>query len=155
MLDVVKVGQKLKDARLNNKLSQEEIANKIYVTRQAVSNWEMGISLPTIDSLIMLTKIYNSPIEELLCLDEDIVLKENIFEGHSRPFIIKQIIERKLKVDLVEVFYQFSKKERRIIIKAVKDRKIIVNKERFSEILTKDEKNLLFRKRKGVKNYEY
>lgn len=151
MLDVIKVGQKLKDTRLKNKLSQEEIANKIYVTRQAVSNWEMGISLPTIDSLIMLTKIYHSPIEELLCLDEDIILKENIFEGHSRDFIIKQIIERKLKVDLVEVFYQFSKKERRQIIRAIKDKKIIVDRNNFMEILTKDEKNLLFKKRKGVK----
>ena len=92
MLDVVKIGQQLKLLRLNQNLSQEEVATAIYVTRQAVSSWEMGISLPAIDSLIALVKIYHASVEEMLCLDEEIIVGENIFDGHSRPFIIKMII---------------------------------------------------------------
>lgn len=148
MLDVVKIGQQLKLLRLNQNLSQEEVATAIYVTRQAVSSWEMGISLPAIDSLIALVKIYHASVEEMLCLDEEIIVGENIFDGHSRPFIIKMIIEGKIKVDLVEVFYQFSKNERYTIIRAVNENKIQIDRELFSEVLTKDERALLIRKRR-------
>lgn len=148
MLDVVKIGQQLKLLRLNQNLSQEEVATAIYVTRQAVSSWEMGISLPAIDSLISLVKIYHASVEEMLCLDEEIIVGENIFDGHSRPFIIKMIIEGKIKVDLVEVFYQFSKNERYTIIRAVNENQIQIDKELFSEVLTKDERALLIRKRR-------
>lgn len=148
MLDVVKIGQQLKLLRLNQNLSQEEVATAIYVTRQAVSSWEMGISLPAIDSLIALVKIYHASVEEMLCLDEEIIVGENIFDGHSRPFIIKMIIEGKIKVDLVEVFYQFSKNERYTIIRAVNENQIQIDKELFSEVLTKDERALLIRKRR-------
>lgn len=148
MLDVVKIGQQLKLLRLNQNLSQEEVATAIYVTRQAVSSWEMGISLPAIDSLIALVKIYHASVEEMLCLDEEIIVGENIFDGHSRPFIIKMIIEGKIKVDLVEVFYQFSKNERYTIIRAVNENQIQIDKELFSEVLTKNERALLIRKRR-------
>lgn len=148
MLDVVKIGQQLKLLRLNQNLSQEEVATAIYVTRQAVSSWEMGISLPAIDSLISLVKIYHASVEEMLCLDEEIIVGENIFDGHSRPFIIKMIIEGKIKVDLVEVFYQFSKNERYTIIRAVNENQIQIDKELFSEVLTKNERALLIRKRR-------
>lgn len=148
MLDVVKIGQQLKLLRLNQNLSQEEVATAIYVTRQAVSSWEIGISLPAIDSLIALVKIYHASVEEMLCLDEEIIVGENIFDGHSRPFIIKMIIEGKIKVDLVEVFYQFSKNERYTIIRAVNENQIQIDKELFSEVLTKNERALLIRKRR-------
>ncbi|NCA95847.1 MAG: XRE family transcriptional regulator [Methanomicrobia archaeon] len=147
MLDVIKIGHRLKALRQNQSLSQEEVAVAIFVTRQAVSSWEMGVSLPTVDSLISLMTIYHSSIEEMLCLDEQVNVNENIFDGHSRPFIIKMIVEGKLKIDLCNVFYQFSKMERSIIIKAVNDKKIQIDLRAFSQVLTKDEKNLLNRRK--------
>ena len=147
MLDVIKIGHRLKTLRQNQSLSQEEVATAIFVTRQAVSSWEMGVSLPTVDSLISLMGIYHSSIEEMLCLDEQVTINEDIFDGHSRPFIIKMIVEGKLKIDLCNVFYQFSKTERSIIIKAVNDRKIQIDLRAFSQVLTKDERNLLNRRK--------
>lgn len=77
--------------KLRNKagLSQEELAEKIYVTRQAVSRWETGETLPNTETLKQLSRLYNVSINTLLgspsklicqcCgmpLEDDIMAKE-------------------------------------------------------------------------------
>lgn len=54
--------------KLRNKagLSQEELAEKIYVTRQAVSRWETGETLPNAETLKQLSRLYNVSINTLL-----------------------------------------------------------------------------------------
>ena len=54
--------------KLRNKagLSQEELAEKVYVTRQAVSRWETGETLPNTETLKQLSKFYNVSINTLL-----------------------------------------------------------------------------------------
>ena len=54
--------------KLRNKagLSQEELAEKIYVTRQAVSRWETGETLPNTETLKQLSRLYNVSINTLL-----------------------------------------------------------------------------------------
>lgn len=54
--------------KLRNKagLSQEELAEKVYVTRQAVSRWETGETLPNTETLKQLSKLYNVSINTLL-----------------------------------------------------------------------------------------
>lgn len=54
--------------KLRNKagLSQEELAEKVYVTRQAVSRWETGETLPNTETLKQLSRIYNVSINTLL-----------------------------------------------------------------------------------------
>lgn len=47
-------------------LSQEELADKLSVSRQAVSKWERGEALPDTDNLIRLAKLYNVSIDELV-----------------------------------------------------------------------------------------
>ncbi len=47
------------DIRKKNDLTQEEMAEKLFVTRQAVSRWETGETTPTIDTLKTLSKIFN------------------------------------------------------------------------------------------------
>lgn len=56
--------------RQENRLSQEQFAEKIGVTRQAVSRWEMGISTPNINTLILLSEKFNISIDALLKADE-------------------------------------------------------------------------------------
>ena len=46
---------KIKELRASANLSQEELAEKVYVTRQTVSNWENGKSYPDIHSLLLLS----------------------------------------------------------------------------------------------------
>lgn len=57
---------KLAKQRKNNNLSQEQLADKLNVSRQAVSKWESGSSYPDMDKIIQMTKILNCTLEDLL-----------------------------------------------------------------------------------------
>ncbi|MBQ6841154.1 MAG: helix-turn-helix transcriptional regulator [Bacilli bacterium] len=61
-----KIGQFIKDIRKNNNLTQNDFANMLGVTYQAVSKWETGKSLPDISTLQLISKTFNVNIEELL-----------------------------------------------------------------------------------------
>ena len=52
--------------RTKNNLSQEELAEKIYVTRQAVSRWEKGETVPNTETLKLLSKLFDVSINTLL-----------------------------------------------------------------------------------------
>ena len=54
------------DLRKKNNLTQDELAEKLFVTRQAVSRWESGETTPNIDTLKMLSKLYDVSINTLL-----------------------------------------------------------------------------------------
>ena len=47
-------------------LSQDELAERMFVTRQAVSRWERGASDPSTSNLLTLAKLFNTTAEELL-----------------------------------------------------------------------------------------
>lgn len=57
---------KLAKERKNNNLSQEQLADKLGVSRQAVSKWESSASYPDMDKIIQITKILNCTLEDLL-----------------------------------------------------------------------------------------
>ncbi len=128
MIDFVKVGMKITKYRKQNKLTQDDIASKLYVSRQLVSKWENGTGIPSIDVLIELSKLFHISFEELLCLNEENTIdKENIFAGKDRMYVVSCIINGDIKVNLADVFYQFSNYERMIVLKAIKEEKLIVN----------------------------
>ena len=54
------------ELRVKNGLSQEELAEKIYVTRQAVSRWENGETVPNIETLKLLSRLFDVSINTLL-----------------------------------------------------------------------------------------
>lgn len=56
----------LKELRLANNMSQDELAKKVGVCRQAISKWELGISLPEIEHISILAKIFNTSIDSLV-----------------------------------------------------------------------------------------
>lgn len=70
VIDFKKVGWKISYYRRMNDLSQDELAEKMFVTRQLVSKWENGVGIPKIDHIIDLCQILNVGFEELLCLNE-------------------------------------------------------------------------------------
>lgn len=57
-------------------LSQEDLAEKVYVTRQTVSNWENGKSYPDIHSLLLLSSLFNISLDQLIKGDIEIMKKE-------------------------------------------------------------------------------
>ena len=54
------------ELRTKKRLSQEELAEKIFVTRQAVSRWETGETIPNIDTLKLLSRLFDVSINTLL-----------------------------------------------------------------------------------------
>ena len=60
------LGDTIKDYRVTNKMTQEFVAERIGVSRQAVSKWEMGISDPSTSNLFALADLFGISAEELL-----------------------------------------------------------------------------------------
>src|SRR5574344_857766 len=69
--------KKIQELRNKNKLTQEQFAEKLYVSRTAVSKWESGKGYPSIDSLKYISKIFNVSIDELLSNEEIIDIAKN------------------------------------------------------------------------------
>jgi transcriptional regulator with XRE-family HTH domain len=61
------------ELRTKNRLSQEELAEKIFVTRQAVSRWENGETMPNIDTLKLLSQLFDVSINTLLGAPRELV----------------------------------------------------------------------------------
>lgn len=66
----MKLGEKILELRKKNGLSQEQLGEKINVTRQTISNWELGETSPNPEQLKLLSKTLKISIDELL--DNDI-----------------------------------------------------------------------------------
>ncbi len=69
-------GEKLKKLRTDNGLTQDELAEKIYVTRTAISKWESDRGYPNIDSLKAISKFFSVSIDDLLSSDEVLTIAE-------------------------------------------------------------------------------
>ena len=67
----------IRSYRKKNNLSQDELAEKIGVSRQSVSFWETGQTQPTLDNIISLSKIFNISSDELLGNTESINIMQN------------------------------------------------------------------------------
>lgn len=72
----MEVGTQIKKYRSNMGISQEELAEKVYVSRQTVSNWETGKNYPDIHSLLLLSALFNVSLDQLIKGDVEIMKKE-------------------------------------------------------------------------------
>lgn len=68
--------EKIKKIRTDNNLTQEQFAEKLYVSRTAVSKWESGKGYPSIDSLKYMSKLFNISIDDLLSSEEILDIAE-------------------------------------------------------------------------------
>ena len=69
--------EKLLELRKSRGLTQEELAEALYVSRTAVSKWESGRGYPGIDSLKEISRFFSVTIDELICPQEIITAAEN------------------------------------------------------------------------------
>ena len=65
-IDIIKVGKFITVLRQERKLSQRQLAEKLNVTRQAISQWENGLRLPSPEILIVLSEFFEVSINEIL-----------------------------------------------------------------------------------------
>jgi len=79
--------EKLQKLRTNEKLTQEELAEKLYVSRTAISKWESGRGYPNIDSLKAIAKFFHITIDELIGGEEMITLAEKNIEASNKKHL--------------------------------------------------------------------
>lgn len=73
---MMEFNEKLQELRKQKNLTQEELAEALYVSRTAVSKWESGRGYPSIDSLKAIAKFFSVTIDDLLSGDEVLTLAE-------------------------------------------------------------------------------
>lgn len=78
----MELGKQIKMHRQEAHLSQEELANRVYVSRQTISNWENDKSYPDVNSLVLLSEIFQISLDNLIKGDievmKDVIQKEEI-----------------------------------------------------------------------------
>lgn len=89
---------KLKDLRKEYNLTQEELAEKLDVSRQAITKWESGEGTPDVENLKQLAILFNTTLDDLIMEDKKVEIpekkykyKEEIEIDHSKHFDLKII----------------------------------------------------------------
>ena len=72
----MELNEQIKKYRTEMNISQEELAEKIYVTRQSISNWENGKTYPDIHSLLLLSSLFGISLDQLVKGDIEIMKEE-------------------------------------------------------------------------------
>lgn len=62
----MEVGYQIQKLRVDNNLTQERLAEKLSVSRQSVSKWELGLSIPELEIIIAISKLFDVSTDELL-----------------------------------------------------------------------------------------
>ena len=73
----MELGKQIRMYRQEAQLSQEELADRVYVSRQTISNWENDKSYPDVNSLVLLSEVFHISLDKLIKGDID-VMKEAI-----------------------------------------------------------------------------
>ena len=69
----MELGKQIKKCRQEAQLTQEELADRVYVSRQTVSNWENDKSYPDVNSLVLLSEVFQISLDKLIKGDIDIM----------------------------------------------------------------------------------
>ena len=89
----MKLGEKILEYRKILGLSQEALGDKVGVSRQTVSKWEIGQTVPELEKMILLAKEFETTIDELV-KDEENAQGNRKFDSENK---VKKFIEKKLK----------------------------------------------------------
>lgn len=102
--------EKLQDLRKNKGLTQEELAQILFVSRTAISKWESGRGVPNIESLKAISKFFSVSLDDLLSSDQLLFLAENeqkIKERHIKDMILG-LLDCSMALLLVLPFFAFQ-----------------------------------------------
>lgn len=89
----MKIGEKIKVLRKNNNLTQKELAEKLNVSGQAISNWERQKGYPDITNIIRISEIFNFSLDELI--------KE---DGDLKKILLEQKVKKRTKMIVTILF---------------------------------------------------
>ena len=81
----MELGKQIRKCRKEVSLSQDALAEKIYVSRQTISNWENDKSYPDVNSLVLLSELFDVSLDQLIKGDVE-MMKEKINKEDQRKF---------------------------------------------------------------------
>ena len=95
--------EKLQELRKNKGLTQEELAEALYVSRTAISKWESGRGYPSIDSLKEIAKYFSVTIDELLSSDEVLSIAEE--DNKQKETHFRSLVFGLLDISILMFFF--------------------------------------------------
>lgn len=69
---IIDFGKHVKQIRKDNNITQEQMANMLNITRQAISNWENNKNLPDLEMIILMSKLFSLSLERLILDGSDV-----------------------------------------------------------------------------------
>lgn len=96
------ISKNLVRLRMSQNWTQEDLSDKLHISRQAISKWETGISMPNLDTLLELSKLYkisiNEIIDPLICklisdFEEIINLEPSKLQRVLASFTVSEIVK--------------------------------------------------------------
>ena len=94
----MRIADQIKNARIQKEYTQEQAAENLFVSRQTISNWENGKSLPDILSIIRMSELYELSLDELM--------KMLVQHRQALNEQIARLQEHKIKLDEKIEFYR-------------------------------------------------
>ena len=89
------IGKNIKKLRTQKDITQEQLAERLHVTRQAVSNWENGKTQPDVETLSMLAECFEISVEELIygkkeepAKEKKVVIEKTIKKGLDSEAVV-------------------------------------------------------------------
>ena len=112
----MELSEKIQKLRKEHNLTQEQLAELLFVSRTAVSKWETGRGMPSMESLQMIARLFNITLDDLLRAEEVITIAENenkenisrfasLVDGIFNITAIVGLLLPLYKVELNNVFY--------------------------------------------------
>ena len=89
----MKLGKKILELRKKKGFSQEQLGEKVNVTRQTISNWELEETTPNPEQLKLLSKVLNISIDELLDNDIQSILVEKVSNTEKLAGLVLKVLK--------------------------------------------------------------
>ena len=112
------LGEKLKEARVKNEMSQKEVSEKLFLSRQSISKWENDVCLPDLENFRKICHLYQVDFNEILGEGDGIESIEKESEKNEEELTgqedITEITEREQEVKQKELTQQKEKTDLRL-----------------------------------------
>ena len=82
----MELSEKIQKLRKEHNMTQEQFAEKLFVSRTAVSKWETGRGMPSMESLQMIAKLFHITLDDLLSTEEIVVIAESENKENIKRF---------------------------------------------------------------------
>lgn len=103
------LAEKIMELRKKNGWSQEELAEQVHVSRQSVSKWESGASIPDLSKILLLSEAFG--------VSTDYLLRDDIEETQKAEAFVEETVEKAAGGEIIEIIYKISLDEAKEYIK--------------------------------------